>query len=72
LATTPPYSAEIDDDLIPDIHIQPDSLSFKLIPDFPETAPHKCPGRPWKPVNRKTPTLEVKEFSDFDLIDALS
>ncbi|XP_051006728.1 kininogen-1 [Acomys russatus] len=72
MATTSPYAIDILDDLIPDIHVQPDSLSFKLISDFPEATPHKCPGRPWKPVSRKDPTTETTGFSDFDLLDALS
>ncbi|XP_032755117.1 kininogen-1 isoform X1 [Rattus rattus] len=72
IATTSPYDTETHDDLIPDIHVQPDSLSFKLISDFPEATFHKCPGRPWKPVSRKDPTTETTEFSDFDLLDALS
>lgn len=72
IATTSPYDTETHDDLIPDIHVQPDSLSFKLISDFPEATSHKCPGRPWKPVSRKDPTIETTEFSDFDLLDALS
>ncbi|CAO2631402.1 Kng1, partial [Lemmus lemmus] len=72
VATTLPYAMETYDDLIPDIHVQPDSLSFKLISDFPEAMSHKCPGRPWKPVSRKDPTTEMGEFSDFDLTDALS
>uniref|UniRef100_A0A8C2MHM1 Cystatin kininogen-type domain-containing protein n=1 Tax=Cricetulus griseus TaxID=10029 RepID=A0A8C2MHM1_CRIGR len=73
VATTPPYATEIDDDLIPDIHVQPDSLSFKLISDFPEATSHKCPGRPWKPAHsRKDPGTEMGGYSDFDLTDALS
>uniref|UniRef100_A0A8C6RNC3 Cystatin kininogen-type domain-containing protein n=1 Tax=Nannospalax galili TaxID=1026970 RepID=A0A8C6RNC3_NANGA len=72
VAASPSNPTEIDDDLIPDIHVQADRLLFKLIPDFPETAPHNCPGRPWKPGNRKNPTMEMKEFSDFELSDALS
>ncbi|XP_076798842.1 kininogen-1 isoform X2 [Arvicanthis niloticus] len=72
VATTPPYDTEIHDDLIPAIHVQPDSLSFKLISDFPETTSQKCPGRPWKPVSWKDPNTETTEFSDFDLLDALS
>ncbi|KAL6035356.1 hypothetical protein STEG23_036380 [Scotinomys teguina] len=72
VATTPPYVTEIDDDLIPDIHVQPDSLSFKLISDFPEATSHTCPGRPWKSVSRKDPTTEIRDYSDFDLADALS
>ncbi|XP_028640543.1 kininogen-1-like [Grammomys surdaster] len=72
VATTSPYDTEIHDDLIPAIHVQPDSLSFKLISDFPETTSQKCPGRPWKPVSWKDPNTETTEFSDFDLLDALS
>ncbi|XP_069885884.1 kininogen-1 isoform X1 [Dipodomys merriami] len=68
----PTAPTENDDDWIPDIQIEPDSFSFKLISDFPETSSPKCPGRPWKPVNGKNPTMEVKELDDFDLIDALS
>jgi hypothetical protein len=73
-AGMPPTSAptENDDDWIPDIHIEPDSLSFKLISDFPETTSPKCPGRPWKPISGNNPTMEVKEFHDFDLSDAFS
>ncbi|XP_029400707.1 kininogen-1-like [Mus pahari] len=71
-ATIPPYDTEVHDDLIPDIQVQPDSLSFKLISDFPEATSHKCPGRPWKPVSWKDPNIEITELSDFDLLDALS
>ncbi|MBZ3887733.1 Kininogen-1 [Sciurus carolinensis] len=67
----PPTPTENDDDWIPDIQIEPNSLSFESIPDFPETKSPKCPGRPWKPVNGKNPTMEMKEFHDFDLSDAL-
>ncbi|XP_055480799.1 kininogen-1 isoform X2 [Psammomys obesus] len=72
VATTSPHATEIRDDLIPDIHVQPDSLSFKPISDFPEATSHKCPGRPWKPVNAKDHTTETGDYSDFDLVDALS
>ena len=72
VGTTPPYATETYDDLIPEIRVQPDSLSFKLISDFPEAMSPKCPGHPWKPVRRKDPTTEMGEFSDFDLTDALS
>lgn len=72
VATTPSYAMETFDDFIPDIQVQPDSLSFKLISDFPEATAPKCPGHPWKPVSRKDPTTEMGEFSDFDLTDALS
>ncbi|XP_031220455.1 kininogen-1, partial [Mastomys coucha] len=58
VATTPPYDTEIHDDLIPDIHVQPDSLSFKLISDFPEATSHKCPGRPWRPASWKDPNTD--------------
>ncbi|XP_005601930.1 kininogen-1 isoform X1 [Equus przewalskii] len=69
---TLPAPTESDDDWIPDIQIEPNSLSFNLISDFPETTSPKCPGRPWKPVDRMNPTVEVKEFDDFSLSDALS
>lgn len=72
VTTTPPHAVETYDDFIPKIHVQPDSLSFKLISDFPEAMSPRCPGRPWKPVSRKDPTTEMGEFSDFDLTDALS
>ncbi|XP_075823936.1 kininogen-1 isoform X1 [Microtus pennsylvanicus] len=72
VGTTPPYAPETYDDLIPEIRVQPDSLSFKLISDFPEAMSPKCPGRPWKPVSTKDPATEMGEFSDFDLTDALS
>ncbi|XP_008703425.2 kininogen-1 isoform X1 [Ursus maritimus] len=67
----PSAPKESDDDWIPDIQIEPNSLSFNLIPDFPEKTSPKCPGRPWKPVNGMNPAVEVKEFPDFDLTDAL-
>uniref|UniRef100_A0A8I3PM36 Thiol proteinase inhibitor n=2 Tax=Canis lupus familiaris TaxID=9615 RepID=A0A8I3PM36_CANLF len=67
----PPTATESDDDWIPDIQIKPNSLSFNLISDFPEQTSPKCPGRPWKPVHGMNPTVEVKEFHDFDLSDAL-
>ncbi|XP_027956809.1 kininogen-1 isoform X1 [Eumetopias jubatus] len=67
----PPAPTESDDDWIPNIQIEPNSLSFNLISDFPEKTSPKCPGRPWKPVNGMKPAVEVKEFHDFDLIDAL-
>lgn len=69
VTNAPPTPTENDDAWIPDIQIEPNSLSFNLIPDFPETSP-KCPGRPWKPVSGMTPTVEMKEFHDFDLSDA--
>uniref|UniRef100_G3T5X1 Kininogen 1 n=1 Tax=Loxodonta africana TaxID=9785 RepID=G3T5X1_LOXAF len=69
---TVPPPTENDDDWIPDIQVEPNSLSFNVIPDFPETTSPKCPGRPWKPVNGMNPTVKVKEFHDFDLSDALS
>jgi kininogen len=72
VAITPPYDTGAPDDLIPDIHVQPDSLSFKLISDFPEATSQKCPGRPWKPASWKDPNTETTEFSDFDLLDVLS
>ncbi|KAM4887264.1 kininogen-1 [Thomomys bottae] len=72
ITTSSPAPTENDEDWIPNIQIEPDSLSFKLISDFPETTSPKCPGRPWKPVNGKNPTVEVKELDDFDLLDALS
>uniref|UniRef100_A0A8C0CXH2 Thiol proteinase inhibitor n=1 Tax=Balaenoptera musculus TaxID=9771 RepID=A0A8C0CXH2_BALMU len=68
---TLPPPTERDDDWIPDIQIEPNSLAFKLIPDFPETTSPKCPGRPWKPVNGVNPTVEMQEFHDFSLSDAL-
>ncbi|KAM6225328.1 kininogen-1 [Rhynchocyon petersi] len=68
---TPPPLLDSDDDWIPDIQIEPNRLSFNLIPDFPETTSPTCPGRPWKPVNKMNPTVEVKELNDFDLFDAL-
>lgn len=69
LSTAPPPT-ESDDDWIPDIKIEPNSLSFKPISDFPETTSPKCPGRPWKPVNGVNPTVEMKELHDFSLSDA--
>ncbi|XP_034845997.1 kininogen-1 isoform X1 [Mirounga leonina] len=66
----PPAPTESDDDWIPDIQIEPNSLSFNLISDFPEKTSPRCPGRPWKPVNGMNPAVEVKEFHDFDLTDA--
>ncbi|XP_030185502.1 kininogen-1 isoform X2 [Lynx canadensis] len=71
MSNTPPTPTESDDDWIPDIQIEKNSLSFNLIPDFPEKTSPKCPGRPWKPVNGMNPTVEIKEFHDFDLSDAL-
>nr|XP_005910824.1 PREDICTED: kininogen-1 isoform X2 [Bos mutus] len=68
--TLPPHT-ESDDDWIPDIQTEPNSLAFKLISDFPETTSPKCPSRPWKPVNGVNPTVEMKESHDFDLVDAL-
>ncbi|XP_007934174.1 kininogen-1 [Orycteropus afer afer] len=68
----PPLPTENDEDWIPDVQIEPNSFSFDLISDFPETTSPNCPGRPWKPVNGINPTVEVKEFPDFDLSDALS
>ncbi|KAM5332816.1 kininogen-1-like [Glossophaga mutica] len=67
----PPTTTPSDDAWIPEIKIKPNSLSFNLIPDFPETSSPKCPGRPWKPLNGMNPTAEIKEFHDFDLSDAL-
>lgn len=72
MPNTLPPPTESDDDWIPDIQIEPNSLAFKLISDFPETTSPKCPGRPWKPVNGVNPTVEMKESHDFDLFDALS
>ncbi|XP_076973952.1 kininogen-1 isoform X2 [Tamandua tetradactyla] len=72
MTNIPPTPTENDDDWIPDIQIKPNSLSFNLITDFPEITTPKCPGRPWKPVSGITPTIEVNEFRDFDLLDALS
>lgn len=69
MTNVPPTPTENDDAWIPDIQREPNSLSFNLIPDFPETSP-KCPGRLWKPVNGMTPTVEMKELHDFDLSDA--
>uniref|UniRef100_A0A8C6DF80 Thiol proteinase inhibitor n=1 Tax=Moschus moschiferus TaxID=68415 RepID=A0A8C6DF80_MOSMO len=71
MPNTLPPPTESDDDWIPDIQIEPNSLAFKLISDFPETTSPKCPGRPWKPVNGVNPTVEMKESHDFDLFDAL-
>lgn len=71
LMPNPPFPTERDDDWIPDIQIQPNSLSFNLISDLPEKTSPKCPGRPWKPINGLNPAVEVKEFHDFDLTDAL-
>lgn len=71
MTNAPPTPTENDDAWIPDIQIEPNSLSFNLISDFPETSP-KCPGCPWKPVNGMTPTVEMKEFHDFDLSDAFN
>uniref|UniRef100_A0A8C5KJ11 Cystatin kininogen-type domain-containing protein n=1 Tax=Jaculus jaculus TaxID=51337 RepID=A0A8C5KJ11_JACJA len=67
-----PSPTELSDDWIPDIRIEPDSLSFKVIPDFPETTSPRCPGRPWKAVSEENPTTQMKEYDDFDLSDALS
>ncbi|KAI4579061.1 hypothetical protein MJG53_000935 [Ovis ammon polii x Ovis aries] len=72
MPNTLPPPTESDDDWIPDIQIEPNSLAFKLISDFPETTSPKCPGRPWKPVNGVNPTVEMEESHDFDLTDALS
>ncbi|OWK06019.1 hypothetical protein Celaphus_00012585 [Cervus elaphus hippelaphus] len=72
MPNTLPPPTQSDDDWIPDIQIEPESLAFKLISDFPETTSPKCPGRPWKPVNGVNPTVEMKESHDFDLFDALS
>ncbi|XP_032338489.1 kininogen-1 isoform X1 [Camelus ferus] len=69
--TLPPPTATEDDDWIPEIQIEPNGLSFGLISDFPETTSPKCPGRPWKPVNGVNPTVEMKEFHDFSLSDAV-
>ncbi|XP_053421153.1 kininogen-1 [Nycticebus coucang] len=66
-----PAPTESDDDWIPDIQIKPNRLSFTPISDFPETTSPKCPGRPWKPVNEMNPNMEMKEFPDFNLYDAL-
>ncbi|XP_036730990.2 kininogen-1 isoform X3 [Manis pentadactyla] len=66
----PAVPTESGGDWIPDIQIQPNSLSFNLISDFPETTSPKCPGRPWKPVKEMNPTVEIKEFHDFDLTDS--
>ncbi|XP_055424769.1 kininogen-1 isoform X1 [Bubalus kerabau] len=71
MPNTLPPPTESDDNWIPDIQIQPNSLAFKLISDFPETTSPKCPGRPWKPVNGENPTVEMKESHDFDLFDAI-
>ncbi|XP_066097825.1 kininogen-1 isoform X1 [Saccopteryx bilineata] len=71
MTNIPPAPTENDDVRIPEIQIEPDSLSFNPISDFPETASPKCPGHPWKPVNGVTPTVKVEEFHDFDLSDAL-
>ncbi|XP_070262714.1 kininogen-1-like isoform X1 [Myotis yumanensis] len=70
MTNTAPTPTENDDSWIPEIQIEPNSLSFNLISDFPETTSPKCPGRPWKPVNGMNPTVETKEFHDFDLSDA--
>ncbi|XP_006884168.1 PREDICTED: kininogen-2-like [Elephantulus edwardii] len=70
-SSTPPPLTEDDDDWIPDIQLDPNSLPFNLIADFSETTSPACPGRPWKPVNRMKPAVEAKEFNDFDLADAL-
>ncbi|XP_053513723.1 kininogen-1 [Artibeus jamaicensis] len=67
----PPTPTLTDDAWIPEIHIQPKSLSFNLIPDFPETSSPKCPGRPWKPLSGVNPTVEITDFHDFDLSGAL-
>ncbi|XP_058411558.1 kininogen-1 isoform X1 [Diceros bicornis minor] len=72
MTNTPLAPTDSDDDWIPDVQIEPNSLSFNLISDFPETTPPKCPGRPWKPVDRMNPTVESKEFHDFSLSDALN
>uniref|UniRef100_A0A8C9A2B1 Kininogen 1 n=1 Tax=Prolemur simus TaxID=1328070 RepID=A0A8C9A2B1_PROSS len=66
-----PTPTENDDDWIPDIQIEPNSLSFTQISDFPETTSPKCPGRPWKPVNEMNPNMEMKESHDFNLSDAV-
>lgn len=70
MPNTPAVPTESGGDWIPDIQIQPNSLSFNLISDFPETTSPKCPGQPWKPVKETNPTVEIKEFHDFDLTDA--
>ncbi|XP_075411995.1 kininogen-1 [Tenrec ecaudatus] len=67
----PPTEDEDEDDWIPDIQTEPNSLPFNLVSDFPETMSPNCPGRPWKPVHRMNSTVEVKESHDFDLWDAL-
>ncbi|KAM6160965.1 kininogen-1 [Erethizon dorsatum] len=72
MPTMSPTSTENDDDWIPDIPVEPDSLPFKLIPDFPETTSPKCPGHPWKPVDSKPHILQMIEFRDFDLFEALN
>nr|KAF6474635.1 kininogen 1 [Rousettus aegyptiacus] len=71
MTNVPPTHTENDDAWIPDIQIEPNSLSFNLISDFPENSP-KCPGRPWKPVNEMNPTMEMTNIDDFDLSDALN
>ncbi|KAG8516578.1 Kininogen-1 [Galemys pyrenaicus] len=71
MPTPSPAPTESDDDWIPNIQVAPNSVSFSLISDFPETPSPKCPGRPWKPINGMNPAMEVKEFDDFDLSDAL-
>lgn len=68
---TPTQNDSDDDDWIPSIQVEPHSLSFNLLSDFPEITSPKCPGRPWKTVSEMNPATEIQEFQDFDLTDAL-
>lgn len=71
MTNIPPTPTTSDDAWIPEIQREPNSLSFNLIPDFPETSSPKCPGRPWKPLNGMNPTVKTKDSHDFNLSDAL-
>ncbi|XP_074154116.1 kininogen-1 [Sminthopsis crassicaudata] len=57
-----------DDDLIPDIAVEPTISLFPSLPDLPEP---KCPGQPWKPVKVMDQGTEERENDDFDLSDAI-
>ncbi|XP_051847730.1 kininogen-1 isoform X2 [Antechinus flavipes] len=57
-----------DDDLIPDIFVEPKSFLFPSLPDLPEP---KCPGQPWKPVEVMDQRTEEREDDVFNLSDAI-
>ncbi|XP_023357159.1 kininogen-1 isoform X1 [Sarcophilus harrisii] len=57
-----------DDDLIPDIIVEPKSSLFPSLPDLPEP---KCPGQPWKPVEVTDQGTEEREDDVFNLSDAI-